>query len=186
MQCKNKCDVFLISPHSHTGLSMIFFWKRWYLSEQFNRMQAWYWTRKVVRWWFGNVVVEFMFKGFNRWGVHSIVWKSVPNARGWRSIVGILQWLSECSSHYANYIDLYGTSEERYSGAKELTFCLPTGHFWATSSTPLSANGPLLGHLFGFYFWENSTAIYILVVFNVKKILFQQNIFGRDSFHEMH
>ena len=33
-----------------------------------------------------------------------------------------------------------------------LTFCLPTGHFWATSSTPLSANGPLLGHLFGFDF----------------------------------
>ena len=33
-----------------------------------------------------------------------------------------------------------------------LTFCLPTGHFWATSSTPLSAKGPLLGHLFGFDF----------------------------------
>ena len=33
-----------------------------------------------------------------------------------------------------------------------LTFCLPTGHFWATSSSPLSANGPLLGHLFGFDF----------------------------------
>ena len=35
---------------------------------------------------------------------------------------------------------------------KILTFCLPTGHFWATSSTPLSANGPLLGHLSGFDF----------------------------------
>ena len=35
---------------------------------------------------------------------------------------------------------------------KSLTFCLPTGHFWATSSTPLSVNGPLLGHLFSFDF----------------------------------
>ena len=59
-----------------------------------------------------------------------------------------------------------------------LTFCLPTGHFWATSSTPLSANGPLLDHLFGFdFFLENSTAFYILVVFNVKKNPFSAKYF---------
>ena len=32
---------------------------------------------------FGNVVgVEFIFKGFKRWRILSIVWKIVPNARG--------------------------------------------------------------------------------------------------------
>ena len=36
-------------------------------------------SSKVV---FGSVVVEFMFKGFIRWRVLSIVWKSVQNARG--------------------------------------------------------------------------------------------------------
>ena len=63
-----------------------------------------------------------------------------------------------------------------------LTFCLPTGHFWATSSTPLSANGPLLGHLFGFDFWENVTAIYSVVVFNVKKNPFSARYFWSGLF----
>ena len=33
LQCKKEYEVFSTSPHSHTGLSMIFFWKRWYRSE---------------------------------------------------------------------------------------------------------------------------------------------------------
>ena len=48
-----------------------------------------------------------MFKGFNRWGVLSIVWKAVPKGEMSYSIVGILQGLSEGSSRYASYIDLY-------------------------------------------------------------------------------
>ena len=50
-------------------------------------MRAWYICpnreqEKVVRWWFGNVVVEFLFKVFNRRRVLSIVWKTGPTARG--------------------------------------------------------------------------------------------------------
>ena len=38
------------------------------------------------------------------------------------------------------------------------------GHFWATSSTPLSANGPLLGHLFGFKYFDKITLMYMIKI----------------------
>ena len=47
-------------------------------------------------------------------------------------------------------------------GGGGLTPCLPTGHFLATISTPFSANGPLLGHLFGFQYFDKNTLIYMI------------------------
>ena len=60
------------------------------------------------------------------------------------------------------------------------------GRSWAKSCTLLSANGPFVGHRFDLIVLENFIASYILVIFNVKTILFQQDLFCQDSFHEMH
>ena len=58
-----------------------------------------------------------------------------------------------------------------------LTPCLPTGHFWATSSTPLSANGPLLGHLFGSKYLDKFIVIYNIYYLNEKKNHFSTRIY---------
>ena len=66
---------------------MILLWKRDYTAMSYSLVICGHGIFVLVenqngfKWWFDNVI-KYMFKGFDRLGVHSIVWKSVPNLRG--------------------------------------------------------------------------------------------------------